>query len=217
MGRHPVGGAGRGWSSVVIGRRRARSLRRYKISKFDSAIQQTGGFAKIAFFMFAIASVAPNVLFVVHRRQQPGDNDSGRIADYFDNGGRRRRSAARDHRSGGEPDWFVHDYRRIIRTDLRSNGGGLLVIGERSGPGLEKELIRRIWSLGSRIRGRILPFLPIPAETKPYLQPAAVYSFVVGFVVYAALAKAGLQPKPVSEERPLVARSITFAPIGANI
>jgi cytosine permease len=33
---------------------------------------------------------------------------------------------------------------------------------------------------------------------KPYLQPAAVYSFVVGFVVYAVLAKAGLQPKAVS-------------------
>jgi cytosine permease len=43
----------------------------------------------------------------------------------------------------------------------------------------------------------ILPFLPISEETKPYLQPAAVYSFVAGFVVYVALAKAGLQPKAV--------------------
>ena len=45
----------------------------------------------------------------------------------------------------------------------------------------------------------ILPFLPIPADVKAYLQPAAVYSFVAGFVVYMALAKAGLQPKVVSE------------------
>ena len=43
----------------------------------------------------------------------------------------------------------------------------------------------------------ILPFLPIPAEVKPYLQPAAVYSFLVGFLVYIVLAKAGLEPKVV--------------------
>ena len=53
------------------------------------------------------------------------------------------------------------------------------------------------WAAGFVIG--ILPFLPISAETKPYLQPAAVYSFIVGFVVYAVLAKAGLQPKPVTE------------------
>jgi cytosine permease len=29
------------------------------------------------------------------------------------------------------------------------------------------------------------------------VQPAVVYSFIVGFVVYYALAKAGLQPKAV--------------------
>ncbi len=43
----------------------------------------------------------------------------------------------------------------------------------------------------------ILPFLGLPAETLSYLQPVAVYSFIVGFVVYAVLAKAGLQPKTV--------------------
>jgi cytosine permease len=51
------------------------------------------------------------------------------------------------------------------------------------------------WAIGFLIG--ILPFLPIPADLKPYLQPAAVYSFIAGFVAYAALAKAGLQPKPV--------------------
>jgi cytosine permease len=53
------------------------------------------------------------------------------------------------------------------------------------------------WAVGFIVG--ILPFLPIPADVKPYLQPAAVYSFVAGFVVYFALAKAGLQPKVVSE------------------
>jgi cytosine permease len=53
------------------------------------------------------------------------------------------------------------------------------------------------WAVGFIVG--ILPFLPIPADVKPYLQPAAVYSFVAGFVVYFALAKAGLQPKVVAE------------------
>jgi cytosine permease len=54
------------------------------------------------------------------------------------------------------------------------------------------------WAVGFIVG--ILPFLPIPADVKPYLQPAAVYSFVAGFVVYFALAKAGLQPKVVAEK-----------------
>jgi cytosine permease len=53
------------------------------------------------------------------------------------------------------------------------------------------------WAVGFIIG--ILPFLPIPEETKPYLQPAAVYSFVAGFLVYLILAKAGLQSKRVSD------------------
>ena len=51
------------------------------------------------------------------------------------------------------------------------------------------------WAVGFLIG--LLPFLPIPEDLKPYLQPAAVYSFVAGFLVYIALAKAGLEPKPV--------------------
>jgi purine-cytosine permease-like protein len=43
----------------------------------------------------------------------------------------------------------------------------------------------------------ILPFLPIPASVLPYTQPAVLYSFFTGFIVYAVLAKAGLQPKVV--------------------
>lgn len=44
----------------------------------------------------------------------------------------------------------------------------------------------------------IMPFLPIFAGIKDVIQPVALYSFAVGFVVYAALAKAGFEPKTVA-------------------
>jgi cytosine permease len=56
------------------------------------------------------------------------------------------------------------------------------------------------WGIGFIVG--ILPFLPVSASLKTYVQPAVVYSFIAGFVVYAALAKAGLEPKTV----PLPAR-----------
>jgi cytosine permease len=55
------------------------------------------------------------------------------------------------------------------------------------------------WGLGFIVG--ILPFLPIPEATKIYVQPAVVYSFITGFVVYAVLAKAGLEPKTVAMEK----------------
>jgi len=53
----------------------------------------------------------------------------------------------------------------------------------------------------------ILPsdFMPFSAATKAHLQPAAVYSFIVGFGLYMILAKVGLQGKVVSEQVPTVA------------
>jgi cytosine permease len=51
------------------------------------------------------------------------------------------------------------------------------------------------WALGFLVG--ILPKLPISPEIKAYVEPAPLYSFIVGFVVYAALAKAGLEPKVV--------------------
>jgi cytosine permease len=51
------------------------------------------------------------------------------------------------------------------------------------------------WAVGFVVG--ILPFLPLPADVKRYAQPAALYSFIAGFAVYAALAKAGLEPKVV--------------------
>lgn len=54
------------------------------------------------------------------------------------------------------------------------------------------------WALGFLVG--IIPFLPVSADLKRLAQPAVVYSFLVGFLVYLALAKAGLQPAPVSSE-----------------
>ncbi|HXG32818.1 MAG TPA: hypothetical protein VNJ11_05590 [Bryobacteraceae bacterium] len=51
------------------------------------------------------------------------------------------------------------------------------------------------WAVGFLIG--ILPFLPLAETTKMYLQPASVYSYVAGFIVYWILAKAGLEPKVV--------------------
>jgi len=51
------------------------------------------------------------------------------------------------------------------------------------------------WALGFAVG--IIPFLPVSETFKAAAQPVVVWSYVVGFVVYALLAKAGLQPKPV--------------------
>jgi cytosine permease len=55
------------------------------------------------------------------------------------------------------------------------------------------------WAVGFVVG--ILPFLPLPAEIQPYTQPAVLYSFVAGFAVYWALAKAGLQPQNAAMAR----------------
>ncbi len=51
------------------------------------------------------------------------------------------------------------------------------------------------WALGFLVG--IIPFLPVSQEVKTYAQPVVVYSYIVGFVVYFLLAKAGLEPKTV--------------------
>ena len=55
------------------------------------------------------------------------------------------------------------------------------------------------WAVGFVVG--ILPFLPLPADMQPYVQPAVVYSYITGFVVYMLAAKAGLEPKPVPMPR----------------
>lgn len=49
------------------------------------------------------------------------------------------------------------------------------------------------WALGFIVG--ILPFLRVSAALKTYTQPAVLYSFIVGFIVYAVLAKAGMEPR----------------------
>lgn len=54
------------------------------------------------------------------------------------------------------------------------------------------------WAAGFLVG--ILPSLPVSPELKTYAQPAVVYSFITGFLVYALLAKAGLEPRAVPLE-----------------
>jgi cytosine permease len=51
------------------------------------------------------------------------------------------------------------------------------------------------WALGFFVG--IIPFLPVSDAIKSAAQPAVVYSYITGFVVYALLAKMGLEPKSV--------------------
>jgi cytosine permease len=50
------------------------------------------------------------------------------------------------------------------------------------------------WALGFIVGLAPFPFMPLPVAVKQYAQPAVVYSFIVGFVVYWVLAKVGLEP-----------------------
>ena len=61
------------------------------------------------------------------------------------------------------------------------------------------------WALGFLVG--ILPFLPVSAELKSMAQPAVVYSYITGFVVYFVLAKAGLEPKTVPMPQSKVAQA----------
>ena len=54
------------------------------------------------------------------------------------------------------------------------------------------------WAIGFIIG--ILPNLPVSAAIKTYGQPAVLYGFFAGFIVYAILAKAGLEPRTVPLE-----------------
>ena len=57
------------------------------------------------------------------------------------------------------------------------------------------------WALGFIVG--IIPFLPVSAEIKEYSQPAVLYSFVVGFLVYLLLAKFGAEPETVEVREPV--------------
>ena len=164
---------------------------------FDSAIAQTGSFAAIAFFLFAVASIAPMCFssFIA----------GNSLATMIPGVSRFTSTMA------GAVIAAI-----LAITGLAANLVGLFtIIGASFGP-ICGAMVADYWLSGKRWAGPrqgvniagyaawaagffvgILPFLPISEQTKLYLQPAAVYSFIVGFVVYALLAKAGLQPKPV--------------------
>src|SRR5277367_2064467 len=167
--------------------------------RFDSAIAQTGSFAAIAFFLFAIASVAPMCFssFIA------GNSLATMIP--------------------GVPRLTSTMVGSVVAAILAITGVAanlinlFTIIGASFGP-ICGAMAADYWLSGKKWAGPreginfagygawavgfvigILPFLPISEETKPYLQPAAVYSFIAGFFVYAVLAKAGLQPKVVAD------------------
>lgn len=165
---------------------------------FDSAIAQTGSFAAIAFFLFAVASVAPMCFssFIA------GNSLATMIP--------------------GVPRTTSTMVGAVIAALLAITGAAanlvnlFTIIGASFGP-ICGAMVADYWLSGKKWAGPreginfagycawavgfvigILPFLPISDSAKPYLQPAAVYSFIAGFVVYTVLAKAGLQPKLAS-------------------
>jgi len=165
---------------------------------FDSAINQTGSFAAVAFLFFAVASIAPMCFssFIAGNSLAtmiPGVSRStstmvGAVIAAL---------LAITGAAANLVNLFT-----IIGASFGPICGAMaadyLLSGKKwAGP---REGINfagyGAWAVGFFIG--ILPFLPIPEETKAYLQPAAVYSFVAGFLVYVILAKAGLEPKLAS-------------------
>ncbi|WP_321477659.1 cytosine permease [uncultured Paludibaculum sp.] len=55
------------------------------------------------------------------------------------------------------------------------------------------------WAVGFLVG--LIPFLPVSKDVQELAQPAVVYSFLTGFVVYWGLAKAGLEPKTLAMPR----------------
>jgi cytosine permease len=162
---------------------------------FDSAIAQTGGFASIAFLLFAIASIVSMCFssFIA------GNSLATMIP--------------------GVPRITSTMVGAVVAAILAITGvaanlvGLFTLIGASFGPIIGAMVADWLlsgkkwagprpginfagygaWAVGFIIG--ILPFLPISDTMKAYTQPAALYSFVAGFIVYVALAKAGLQPK----------------------
>jgi purine-cytosine permease-like protein len=164
---------------------------------FNFAIQQTGSFAAIAFFLFAIASVAPMCFssFIAGNSLAtmiPGvpRSTSTMVGAVI----------AAILAITGAAASLVNLF-TIIGASFGPICGAIvadyLLSGKKwAGP---REGINfagyGAWAVGFFVG--IIPFLPISEASKPYFQPAAVYSFIAGFLVYIVLAKAGLEPKVV--------------------
>jgi cytosine permease len=173
----------------------AHALYGAKDFSFDAAIAQTGSFAAIVFFLFAIASIAPMCFssFIAGNSLAtmiPGvpRSTSTMVGAVV------AAALAITGVAANLVNLFT-----IIGASFGPICGAMaadyLLSGKKwAGP---REGINfagyGAWAVGFAIG--ILPFLPISPDIKPYLQPAAVYSFVAGFVVYVVLAKIGMQPK----------------------
>jgi cytosine permease len=170
---------------------------------FDSTIAQTGAFASIAFLLFAIASIVSMCFssFIA------GNSLATMIP--------------------GVPRITSTMVGAVVAAILAITGvaanlvGLFTIIGASFGPIIGAMTADYLlsgkkwagprsginfagygaWAVGFVIG--IVPFLPVSETTKAYMQPAALYSFIVGFVVYLILAKAGLQPK--TEPVPMLA------------
>ena len=173
---------------------------------FDSAIAQTGSFAAIAFFLFAMASIAPMCFssFIAGNSLATMIPGVARLTSTMVG---------------------AVIAALLAITGVAANLVSLFtIIGASFGP-ICGAMVADYWLSGKKWAGPreginfagygawavgfvigILPFLPISEDTKPYLQPAAVYSFVAGFLVYVVLAKAGLQSKVVSDAAMLQSR-----------
>lgn len=165
---------------------------------FDSAIAQTGSFAGIAFFLFAVASIAPMCFssFIAGNSLSTMIPGVARVTSTM----------------VGAVIAAI-----LAITGAAGNLAGLFtIIGASFGP-ICGAMVADYWLAGKRWAGPreginlagygawavgflvgILPFLPVSEQTKLYFQPAAVYSFISGLLVYVILAKAGLQPKQVA-------------------
>jgi cytosine permease len=162
---------------------------------FDAAIAQTGGLAGAVFFLFAVASIAPMCFssFIAGNSLATMIPSVPRLTSTMVGA-----AVAAVLAITGLAANLVNLF-TIIGASFGPICGAMaadyLLSGRQwAGP---REGINfagyGAWAVGFAIG--ILPFLPIDEATKPYLQPAAVYSFIAGFLVYVVLAKAGLQPK----------------------
>ena len=169
--------------------------------RFDSAIARTGSFAAIAFFFFAVASIAPMCFssFIAGNSLATMIPGVPRLTSTMI-GAVIAAILAITGLAANLINLFT-----IIGASFGPICGAIvadyLLSGKSwSGP---REGINfagyGAWAVGFLIG--IMTFLPIPEDIKPYLQPAAVYSFIAGFLVYLLLAKAGLQSRLATESK----------------
>ncbi len=178
---------------------------------FDSAIKQVGAFAGIAFFLFAVASIAPMCFssFIAGNSLATMIPGVPRLTSTMVGA-----VIAALLAITGVASNLINLF-TIIGASFGPICGAIvadyLLSGKKwNGP---REGINfagyGAWAVGFVIG--IIPFLPISDDLKPYFQPAAVYSFIAGFVVYFILAKAGLQPRTVDASEMPSLRSIAKA------